>query len=389
MERPVMRTETISRSRKKGSIYVIAGEPSGDAIGAHVLRAMRDLDLEISGVGGDKMQIEGLSSLFDIGEISVGGIIEVIPHILRIREIIHLTARDIIDKSPDVVLTIDSPGFCFRVAKMVRKLSPGIRMIHLVAPSVWAWRPRRAKKLAKLYDILLTLFEFEPPYFLKYGLQTEYVGHPMIEEFLENIDCPTQRPLELEFTEGIKDDLLLLMPGSRPQEIKKMLPIFLEFSEKYETSRCVIPTLPHLVPMIREYLVPGRNIEIMTDEDAKHELYRRARLAVVASGTATLQLAIAGCPMIVCYKLHWLTYSMVKLIANTQYISLVNIITNRRIVHELIQGECRAERILQVAQDPAILNQINELRSVRDRICSIEQLPSKRIVNIIMEQSAS
>jgi lipid-A-disaccharide synthase len=364
----LMRTETTTKRKT----YIIAGEPSGDVIGAHVLRAMRSLDLEISGVGGDKMQGEGLASLFDIDEISVGGIVEVIPHILRIRKLIHLTARDIIARRPDVVLTIDSPGFCFRVVKMVRKLSPGIRMIHLVAPSVWAWRPKRAKKLAKLYDVLLTLFEFEPPYFLKHGLNTKYVGHPIIEEFPEDIRKD-------------KDDLVLLMPGSRFQEIQRLLPIFLEFLEKYEVARCVIPTLPYLVPMVRRYLGNKSGIEITTDEDEKNDLYRKARLAIVASGTATLQLAVAGCPMIVCYKLNGITYRIVKLLAKTEYISLVNIISNYRIVPELIQEDCTADRIFQLASETDFLAQIHELVSLRADIRNLDQLPSKKIIDIMMD----
>lgn len=355
---------------RKRRIYIIAGEPSGDAIGARILKAMRSLDCEISGVGGRKMQDEDLLSLFDISEISVGGIVEIIPHILRIRKLIHMTARDIVDKRPDVFLTIDSPGFCFRVAKIVRKLSPEVKMIHLVAPSVWAWRPNRAKKLARLYDTLLTLFDFEPQYFLKYGLDTKYVGHPLLEEFHE------------EFQEN-KDDLLLLLPGSRIQEIKMMLPIFLEFRAKYEANRCVIPTLPHLVPVIRKYLGAGSGIEVISEEREKNELYRRAKLAVVASGTATLQLAITGCPMIVCYKLNRITFEIVKRFVKTEYISLVNIISNHRIVPELIQRECTASMILQTALETDFATQLRELRELRNRLCSTEQIPSKRIAEII------
>ncbi|MDR1034551.1 MAG: lipid-A-disaccharide synthase [Holosporales bacterium] len=361
----------VSGERKRRKVYIIAGEPSGDAIGAKVLMALRAFDVEISGVGGPKMQKEGLVSLFDIGEISIGGVVELIPHVLKIKKLIRRTTHDIISNCPDVILTIDSPGFCFRVVKLIRKLSPGIGMVHLVAPSVWAWRSGRAKKIAKLYDVLLTLFDFEPQYFLKHGLHTKCVGHPMIEEFHEDVNKS-------------KDDLLLLMPGSRIQEIKKMLPVFLEFCDKYQATRYVIPTLPHLVPLIQEYLGARTWIEVIFDEREKNSLYRRAKLAIAASGTATIQLTLAGCPMIVCYKMNNITYKMIKRIIKTKYISLVNIISNRRVVPELIQRECRADKILQVASDMDTNEQIRELCLVRNGICNLAHTPSEKIAEIIV-----
>ncbi|MDO4975043.1 MAG: lipid-A-disaccharide synthase, partial [Alphaproteobacteria bacterium] len=219
-------------------IYIIAGEPSGDFLGACVLQELQKYsDFEIFGVGGNLMKTKGLKSLFDIKEISVGGLVEVIPHIFHIKTLINKTVNDIIAKNPDVLFTIDSPGFCFRVAKLVRKKNPNIKLIHLVAPSVWAWRQGRAKGISKLYDHLLTLFDFEPKYFTKFGLKTTFVGHPAIEYFEEN--------------DYSKEDTLLLLPGSRKQEIESLLPIFLNVSEKLSFEKIIIPTLPSLLPILK------------------------------------------------------------------------------------------------------------------------------------------
>ncbi|MDR1233846.1 MAG: lipid-A-disaccharide synthase [Holosporales bacterium] len=352
-------------------IYIIAGEPSGDLLGAKILRALREDDVTVSGVGGPLLQNEGLVSLFDIREISHGGIVELIPHIPRIKQLIKMTVEDIVKARPDVLLTIDSPGFSFRIAKIIKKRNLGIRTVHFVAPSVWAWRPKRAQKIAKIYDVLLALFDFEPQYFLKYGLRTEFVGHPLVEDFEECEDFP-------------KSDTLLLMPGSRLQEIKQMLPIFLAFADDFHhAGRVVIPTLPHLRSII-EGMVESRGIEIITDEKIKNEMYRKAGLAVVASGTATLQLALARCPMIVCYKMNGITYNIIKPLVKTEYIALCNIVLNAKIVPELIQKECTAENIMRHASNLDKEFQISRFKELRDRLYNDGVSPSKRISEIII-----
>ncbi|MDR1476307.1 MAG: lipid-A-disaccharide synthase [Holosporales bacterium] len=368
-------------NNKQWKIYIIAGEPSGDAIGASVLRELnKEHGVTITGVGGYQMAKEGLKSLFDIKKIAVGGIFEIIPHILRIIKLIKLTACDIVRHSPDVILTIDSPGFCFRVIKKIQKLRPQTKTIHLVAPSVWAWRPKRAKKLSKLYDELLTLFDFEPQYFQKYGLKTECVGHPLAEEIVG------------EITDS-KDDVFLLIPGSRAQEIKTLLPIFLKFSDYYNSDeskprRCIIPTLPHLIPLISK-MIGIRNIEIVSEDAQKNELYHRASLAIAASGTATLQLALSGCPMIVCYKLNNFTYNIIKKVVKIKYISLVNIILDKEVVPELIQHACNVEMIHQAEKAIDIANQRYNFKILREKMKIEKKSPVsniiKKIINLIIE----
>ncbi|MDR0630472.1 MAG: lipid-A-disaccharide synthase [Holosporales bacterium] len=355
----------MSKPAKK--IYIIAGEPSGDFIGCYILRKLKSQSVKIFGVGGPLMESEGLTSLFDIVHTSVGGLIEVIPHIFKIKKLMRKTVNDIIDKEPDIVLTIDSPGFCFNIAKVLRKHKLTIRLIHVVAPSVWAWRPGRAKKLVKLYDKLLTLFEFEPIYFTKYGMDAECIGHPAMEVFAEKGK-----------TEA-KEEILLLMPGSRSSEIKKMLPIFVEASRGYEAKRVIIPTLKHLVPLVNHF-IKNRNIEVISDESEKIKLYKKAKLAFVASGTATLQLAVAGCPMIVCYKLNKLTYLLLKLFVKTKYISLVNIVLNKMVVPELIQDYCNIGNIKNEIKKLEYQDQIKHFKLIQEKVIKNNNLV-KSILN--------
>jgi lipid-A-disaccharide synthase len=355
-------------------IYIIAGEASGDFLGAGVIRELKKnlKDIEIIGVGGPLMDAEGLKkSLFDIKEISVGGLFEIIPHILKIKRLINKTVEDILETKPEVLLTIDSPGFSFRVTKMLRKQKTNIKMVHLVAPSVWAWRKGRAKKISKLYDELLTLFDFEPKYFIKHGLKATFVGHAAIEKFDE--------------TEKQREDILLLMPGSRVQEIKSLLPIFVEASKTMSFSRIVIPTLKHLEPLINT-IVGQKKIEIISEENEKIKLYQTAKLAIVASGTATLELALTGCPMIVCYKLSNITYKILKMLVKVKYISLVNIILNKAVVPELIQSDCNSHKILETFNNLDRKVQMSSFKQIRRRLISKDRIfPSEKVANILFE----
>jgi lipid-A-disaccharide synthase len=276
-----------------------------------------------------------------------------------------------LERAPSVVITIDSPGFCFSIAKIIRKKNPKIKLVHVVAPSVWAWRQKRAMKMAKIYDKLLTLFDFEPKYFLKYGLDTIFVGHPAVEKFHAS-------------NNDVKEDTLLLMPGSRSQEIKTLLPIFLDSINSIKAARIVIPTLKNLVPQIQS-IIGVRKMEIVHDEAQKNELYKTAKLAIVASGTATLQLALSGCPMVVCYRLSNLTFSILKRMVKVKYISLVNIVLDRSAVPELIQCECNSNNIAKTTDIILTSGQINVTDEFRNKLITPTALPSEYITNIITD----
>ena len=352
-------------------IYFLAGEPSGDFLGATVIdRLSKYKDVKICGLGGSMMKRHLTGTINAMQQIAVGGIAEIIPQIFMIKRLIHQVAEDIIQQNPDVLLTIDSPGFCFRVAKLVKKQNSAIKLLHLVAPSVWAWRSNRARKLAKIYDHLLTLFDFEPPYFTKYGLKTTFVGHPATEEFND--------------TDNRKENMLLVLPGSRKQEITMLLPIFIETLKYLSFERVVIPTLPHLEPLIKS-LILQNNIEIVSDETKKKLLFQTAKCSIVASGTATLQLALSGCPMVCCYKLAPLTYHIIKSMINIQYISLVNILLKAPVVPELIQSDCVPEKIAQTVKTLQKEEQVARFPKLYQHILANNNSPSAKIADIILQ----
>lgn len=333
-------------------IFIIAGEASGDFLGARLLESLKKkhFDLKISGIGGNQMKEQGLSSLFPMSEISLYGIFEIIPHLFNVLKRIKQTKKAIETFHPDVVVTIDSPGFTLRIAKYAKKL--GIPVVHYVAPSVWALRPGRAKKLAQKVgvDHLLCLFPFEPPYFECHGLTTTFVGHPITEVVL---------PDDTHFREFLgfsrEATLVCLLPGSRKSEIQSLLKIFLEAVEKLSLNRrleVVLPTLPHLIPLIEPLLkqttIP---VKIVTTINEKWQAFMQSSIALAASGTVSLELAYAGVPQVIAYKLSTLTYWIAKLIVSTKYVSLINILTKEMVVPELLQDQCTPELLYQKLND--------------------------------------
>lgn len=325
-------------------IYIIAGESSGDFLGSELIKSVKKKipDIHIMGVGGPLMKREGLQSLFDTAELSVMGIIEVIPSLFHILKRIDQTVADILTQKPDVLVTIDSSGFCNRVIKKLKKKTKEIPCIHYVAPQVWAWKPGRAKKLGSFVDHLLCLLPFEPKYFIKYGLGATFVGHPL-----------TQRPVEL----SLKDETLqniLILPGSRKKEVETLLPIFLNVCQKISDENLFkkplhffLPTLPHLEKIVKEMVEKsGLSIMITTDPLIKEEFFLKAHTALAASGTVSLELAKYSIPHIIAYKMNFFTATLLKIFIKVQYVSLVNILSGKKIIPECLQEECHEEIIL-------------------------------------------
>lgn len=352
---------------------MIAGEPSGDSIGASLIKAILSINPRvcIKGIGGNMMKEQGVFSLFDIKELSVGGIVEVLPKLFKINNLIKKTVQDILEDMPDIVVTIDSPGFSFRVARLLKKHINGHRMklVHYVAPSVWAWRPSRARKIAHIYDHLLTLFDFEPKFFEKEGLKTTFVGHHAVEEF-----SPQEN--------GKKTDTILVMPGSRVQEIEKLLPVFLNVANKIGNN-IVIPSFPHLVPLIQK-TSSSSHVLIETDYNSKKKLYKTSKLAIVASGTATLELALSGCPMVVAYMVSPLTFSILKHFVKVKFISLVNIIMQKEIVRELIQEDCSEENLIKAVNDISYDRQNESFKLIKQKVMNDGKSPSHLAAEVVL-----
>lgn len=328
-------------------IYIIAGEASGDFLGSHLIRSLYCLKphLKIQGIGGSLMKKEGLESLFPMEKISLMGITEIVPHIPQLYKLIKLTIRDIVRSKPKVLVTIDSPGFCYRVAQSVKKLIPNLKIVHYVAPSVWAWRQNRAYKLSQFVDHLLTLFPFEPPYFLIHGLKTTFVGHPLTEQSLS---------VEQGFRDRLKIPknavILNLLAGSRENEIKKLIPVFCKTVQRLSKSLphlfILAPTLPMFESLIETALLktqlPHR---VITDPFDKYNSFRISDVALAASGTVSLELALANLPMVIAYKISFLTYWIAKFLIKINNVCLVNVLLNKRIIPEYLQRDCHEKNL--------------------------------------------
>lgn len=327
-------------------LFVIAGEASGDFLGGQILKSLKKIapTLKILGIGGEHMEAQGLSSLFPIQDLSVIGIIEIFSRLKTIKIRLDQTVNAILENKPKALLTIDSPDFCLRVAKKIKK-KLNIPIIHCVAPSVWAWRAGRAKKISKIVDHLLTLFPFEPPYFTKHGLPTTFIGHPIVE-------LPVDRDTNFYNRYGFESDkpTILILPGSRKQEITNHLSVFLQSAQNlqkiFKNLQFIIPIMTHHQDLV-EKICKSHNFEslILHNKDEKWQAFLHAHGAITASGTVSLELAKARTPMIVAYKTSFLTYHVVKHLVKLPYISLVNIILSKMVVPECIQYQCTPQII--------------------------------------------
>jgi lipid-A-disaccharide synthase len=329
-------------------IFMLAGEPSGDMLGGRLIQALRAEagdSLELFGVGGARMREQGLKSLFPMDELSLFGIAEVLPHLPRLASRLRQTVREIARRRPDLVLTIDAPGFALRLQHRLTRL-PLLR-VHYVAPQVWAWRASRAARMTRDLDHLLALLPFEPAYFEQHGLACSFVGHPIVEEAGERRDGPRFRRRY-----GVADEapLLCLLPGSRRQEIAHHLPVLKDavalLWQQVPRLRVVLPTLAHLTAQVRRE-VDGWSVPVLVleDREERFEAYAASTLAIAASGTVSLEVALAGVPLITIYKTGPLTGWLARRLITVPHVNLVNLILSRPAVPELLQEDCRPERI--------------------------------------------
>jgi lipid-A-disaccharide synthase len=340
------------------TLYLVAGEASGDRLGAGLMRALRagGRQVRFVGVGGRMMAAEGLESLFDTADLNVMGIAEVVPRLRVLMRRIRQTTGDVVRAAPDALITIDSPGFGLRVAERVRARSPGIRTIHYVAPSVWAWRPGRARHMGRFVDHVLALLPFEPPYMIAGGMSCDFVGHPIAAQPVPVADEITAFRARAGAAEG--QPLLLLAPGSRTGEVRRMMPVFAETLARVAARRpglrVAVPVAETVEAEVRAAVAGWEQAAVLVlpeeGEAAKRAAFAAADLALVTSGTVTLEMAAAGTPMVSAYRTSWLTAAIVRRLARVDTANLVNLVGGADVVPEFLQEDCRAERIA-----PAVL----------------------------------
>jgi lipid-A-disaccharide synthase len=325
-------------------LYLIAGEPSGDRLGAALMAGLKALSpgVEFHGIGGPLMQAEGMVSLFPMEELSIMGLVEVLPKYRALKRRMAEAAADALACQPAALITIDSPDFCLRVAALVKQSRPDLRTIHYVAPSVWAWRPGRAAKMARHIDHVLALLPFEPPYMQAAGMTCDFVGHPVVSEPLAS---PEERAVL-----AAEGPLLLALPGSRKGEVSRLCPVFgatiARLKARHPTLRVVLPTVRGVEPLVRELtrdwaVAP----QIITDAALKRAAFAMADVALAASGTVSLELAANDCPMVIAYDMNRLTLWLMRSAARVDTVTLVNLVSETRVVPEFIGARCQPDLI--------------------------------------------
>jgi len=380
--------------------FIIAGEASGDLLGGKLIEeiksqfASKNEAVEFVGVGGKLMQQQGLKSIFPLEELSVMGFVEVLPHLAKLLKRIKQTADEIRAQKPDFVITIDSPDFNFRVMQKIRDFK-SCKKIHLIAPSVWAYRKKRAQKIAQLYDLLLAILPFEPPYFLKYNLKTVFVGHPIVEN-APNMALKKEAATHFRQKYGFyaTDTVVLITPGSRIGEVKKIFPHFIAainlLKEKIPNLSVVLTSLDKTAPVVERM---SKNFDVkyvIVPQEEKQNALFAADFALAKSGTNTLEASLYGLPMLVCYKVNAMTYAAAKMLLKIKFANLINLIMQREIIPELIQQNCTAEKIASRLEQ-LVANKNEAYLQIEDSVAALrilgldaDEKPTKKAVREIL-----
>jgi len=380
-------------------VFVVAGEPSGDELGGRMMAALREIcgdQVRFAGVGGPAMEAQGLQSLFPMAELSVMGLLEVLPHVPRLLRRIRQTAAAIDVMAPDVVVTIDSPSFAYRVVKRVRNRH--IPRVHYVAPTVWAWRPWRVHKIRRVFDLVLTLLPFEAPFFEKAGIPCRFVGHPVVEYGADKGDGPAFRR---KYGIAADDVLICVLLGSRRSEVTRLAGPFAGalalLRERHPSLKAVVPTVSGVGGLVRElcdtFPVPTL---VVQGRDEKYGAMAASNAAIAASGTVALEIALAGLPGVIAYKVSPLTAAIVRRLALVRYANLINLIRQREVVPERLQERCTPEILAAEVEKllgPAGARQIEEAHEALVQLGADGDPPSRRaaqaVLDIVRERQAA
>jgi lipid-A-disaccharide synthase len=342
-------------------IYLLAGEPSGDNLGGRIMRALKDRaagPLRFAGVGGERMAEQGLASLVPLHELSVFGLAEILAHVPRLYRLMYRLAADIRARRPALVLTIDNPAFNFGVASRAR--GAGAKLVHLNAPKVWAYRPGRVHRVARIYDHLLCLLPFEPPHFHRAGMPASFIGHPVVESGAGAGDGARFRARH-----GIAPDapVLCLLPGSRGGEVGRLLPVFgpaLDLvARRTPGLAAVLPTVGTVEERVRAAAASWRpRPVVVTGEAEKYDAFAASTVALAASGTVSLELNLARVPAVIAYRMSEVSARLARLMARVKHVTIANLVLgDRDVVPELLDWDCTPERlaaaVLTLMDDPA------------------------------------
>jgi lipid-A-disaccharide synthase len=346
-------------------VLISAGEASGDLYAAALATKLRrdSPGIELFGCAGPRMRAAGVEAVVESESLSVVGLLEVVAHIPRIYREYRKLVKAAAERRPEVAVLTDSPDFHLRVAKRLKKL--GIPVVYLVAPQVWAWRKGRLPKMRRLIDRLLCIFPFEKDFFEKYGISTDYLGHP-----LTRMVRASASPLELRRRFGVPDGakLIALLPGSREGEIERHLPVLIELSRRTGLQTCsfVAALPPRMAEKFRERFLAA---SIQVQEGQTWDLLACSDLALAASGTVTIEACLLNTPMVTFYRVNRLSWLLGKLLVRVPFYSMVNLVASRRVVPELIQGDMTVDKL--AAEVLSLLERNDMLRRMREDLAMV------------------
>tara|TARA_B100000941_G_C28485904_1_gene544957 strand:- start:650 stop:1780 length:1131 start_codon:yes stop_codon:yes gene_type:complete len=372
-------------------IFILTGEPSGDKLAAKVISKLKlkNNQIEYLALGGENLKAIGITSIFNLNEVTFLGFTRVILNIFKIKKKINETTKKILKFNPDILFSVDSPDFTLRVAKLVKKNSPNIKTIHFVAPQVWVWREGRVKKIKKFIDHLLLLFEFEKKYWEKENVSCEFVGHPLLENSKE---------AKIDVNQIIEKNkaIISVFPGSRESEVKTLTPILIEFIElmnaKYNDFLYIFHSTKSQRSNLEELIKKSqiKNFEIISDEKIKDHILQKSVFAVSKSGTISLEICKKKIPSVIIYKMNILNFLIVKSLVKIKYANIFNIAANQMIIPELLQSKCNSKEIFNV-----VSSFLDDHSKIKKQIFNIEKilesfrttnLPTDLVANILKER---
>jgi lipid-A-disaccharide synthase len=371
-------------------IFVLTGEPSGDKLASTVISQLKDTnpDIEYLSVGGYHLTSLGIKSIFNLKEITFIGFTSVLINIFKINNKINKTVDEIIKFNPDILFSVDSPDFTLRVAKKVKSINSNIKTIHYVAPQVWIWREGRVKDFKKFVDHMLLLFNFEKKYFDKQGIPNTFVGHPLLEQ---------NKRSKIDLSSLINKDkkIISIFAGSRNSETNVLLPILCDFiklmNKKFNDYSFVFHATDENKELIVNFIKNNNltNSQVISDENIKSQILSSSVFAVVKSGTVSLEICNANIPSIIIYKINMINYWIMKFLVKVKFANIINIINNKEVIPELLQGECNAKEIFNSVNyllgHPDLLN--SQLESIEKTLKNIKsETPSTEKVSTILSQ---
>ena len=371
-------------------IFIVTGEPSGDKLATTVISKLIKIkpNVEFLCVGGAHLSSLGIRSIFDLKEITYLGFTSVLFNIFKIRNRINKTVEEIIRFNPDILFTVDSPDFTLRVAERVKKINNDIKTIHYVAPQVWIWRVGRVKKIKKFIDHMFLLFNFEKKYFDKENVSNTFVGHPLLEQ-------NTRSKIDLSSLINKEKKIISIFAGSRNSETNVLLPILCNFiklmNQKFNNYDFIFHATDENKKFIGNFIKNNSlsNSQVISNQNIKSQILSNSVFAVAKSGTVSLEICNANIPSIIIYKINVINYWIMKFLVKVKFVNIINIINNKEVIPELLQGECNAKEIFNSVN--YLLNHPNliklQLEDVKKTLKNIKsETPSTEKVSFILSQ---